>query len=118
MKGLVDEFINILNCNYNIISISTNEIDKFLIIMDKSKKYRLTIKEKQTLIELIGLVADTICQSKYGIKYFQQSKKYEEPELNCCSNLLNYLESEICWDLENEYDVALTSLKETNEKGT
>lgn len=34
-------------------------------------------------------------ESKYGTNYYQQSKKYEEPELNCCSNLLNYLETEI-----------------------
>jgi hypothetical protein len=45
---------------------------------------------------------------KYGTTYYQQTKTYEEPELNCCSNLLNNLESELCWDLENEYDIAVT----------
>lgn len=47
-------------------------------------------------------------ESKYGTNYYQQSKKYEEPELNCCSNLQNYLESEIYWDLENKYDLEIT----------
>ena len=47
-------------------------------------------------------------ETKYGTTYYQQTKIYDEPELNCCSNLLNNLESEICWDLENEYDIEFT----------
>ena len=59
-------------------------------------------------------MADTIyainnCANKYGTtSYYQQTKMYDEPELNCCSNLLNNLESEIYWDLEDEYDIAFT----------
>jgi hypothetical protein len=32
------------------------------------------------------------------------NQKYEEPELNCCSNLLDYLELEIYLDKEDKYD--------------
>ena len=49
------------------------------------------------------------CADKYETTYYQQTKIYDEPELNCCSNLLNNLESEICWDLGNKYDIAFTN---------
>lgn len=118
MSELLEEFIILWN-NYNdMLSIHANDFDKFIIIINKLKqKSKLEIKEKQTLIELIELMADTIytnnnCAYKYksihGTTHYQQTKKYEEHELNCCSNLINYLESELCWDFENEYDIAFT----------
>ena len=60
-------------------------------------------------------MADTIytnnnCFDKYGITYYQQTKEYEEQELNYCSNILNHIESEIYWDLENKYDNAITKI--------
>ena len=102
MTELVQEFINIWINNCNMLSVQPNEFDKFIKIIDKlRKKNKLEIEEKKTFIELIELMADTIYtinnyadkyESKYGTNYYQQSKKYEESELNCCSNLLNYLE--------------------------
>jgi hypothetical protein len=118
MAELIEEFIIIWNNNSNMLSIQANDFDKFIIIINKLRqKNKLEIQEKKIFIELIELMADTIytinnCadkyESKYGTTYYQQTKKYEEPELNCCSNLINYLESELCWDLENEYDIAFT----------
>ena len=118
MAELIEEFIIIWNNNSNMLSIQANDFDKFIIIINKLRqKNKLEIQDKKIFIELIELMADTIytinnCadkyESKYGTTYYQQTKKYEEPELNCCSNLINYLESELCWDLENEYDIAFT----------
>lgn len=118
MAELIEEFIIIWNNNSNMLSIQANDFDKFIIIINKLRqKNKLEIQGKKIFIELIELMADTIytinnCadkyESKYGTTYYQQTKKYEEPELNCCSNLINYLESELCWDLENEYDIAFT----------
>lgn len=112
MTELVEEFINIWNDNFNMLSIQPNELDPFIKIIDKLRKnIKLEIKEQKTFIQLIELMAETIytindCadkyESKYGTNYYQQSKKYEEPELNCCSNLLNYLETEIYGDLEDK----------------
>ena len=125
MTELTDDFINIWNNNCNMLSIQEYEFDKFIKIINKlKKKVKLEIQEKQTFIKLIELMAETIykinnCgdkyESKYGTTYYQQSKEYEEPELNCCSNLLNNLESEIYWDLENEYDIAFTKSLESNK---
>ena len=118
MAELIEEFIIIWNNNSNMLSIQANDFDKFIIIINKLRqKNKLEIQDKKIFIELIELMADTIytinnCadkyESKYGTTYYQQTKKYEEPELKCCSNLINYLESELCWDLENEYDIAFT----------
>jgi hypothetical protein len=41
-------------------------------------------------------------KSKYGTTYYQQTQSYEEPELNCCSNILNNLERH----MEDAYDIA------------
>ena len=125
MTELVEEFINIWKNNCNMLSVQDYEFEIFIKIIIKLKeKSKLEIKEKKIFIELVELMADTIykinnCadkyESKYGTNYYQQSKKYEEPELNCCSNLLNYLESEMCRNLENEYDIAFTKTLESNE---
>lgn len=118
MTELIEEFINIWDDNCNILSIQTNDFIKYVCVINKlRKKSELNIQEKQTFIDLISMMADTIytinnCadkyKTKYGTTYYQQTKTYEEPELNCCSNLLTNLESELCWDLENEYDIAVT----------
>jgi len=118
MTELIEEFINIWDNNYNMLSIQPNDFIKYVCVISKlRKKSELNIQEKQIFIELIETMADTIytinnCADKYKAKYettyYQQTKTYEEPELNCCSNLLNNLESELCWDFENEYDVAFT----------
>lgn len=119
IEELIEEFIIIWNKNSNMLSIPANDFDKFIIIINKLRqKGKLEIQETKIFIELIELMTDTIYEinncadkyeSKYGTTYYQQTKKYEEPELICCSNLINYLESELCWDLENEYDIALHS---------
>jgi len=116
MTELIEEFINIWNDNCNMLSIQLYEFDKFEnVINNLIKKSRLDIQEKKIFIELIEIMAETIytinnCankyETKYGTNYYQQTKIYDEPELNCCSNLLNNLESEIECDLENEYDIA------------
>ena len=118
MTESIKEFITIWNDYNNMLSIQPYEFDKFLNLINKLKNTSvLDIKEKKIFIELIEIMADTIytinnCVDKYETKYettyYQQTKIYDEPELNCCSNLLNYLESEISWDLENEYDIAFT----------
>ena len=120
MTELIKEFIIIWDNYNNMISIQENDFNKFIIIINKLRqKSKLVIQEKIIFIKLIELMADTIYEinncsdkyeSKYGTTYYQQTKKYEEPELNCCSDILNYIESEIYWDLENEYDVAFTKI--------
>ena len=118
IEEFIEEFIIIWNNYNNMLSIQANDFDKFIIIINKLRqKSKLEFQEKNIFIELIELMADTIyainnCadkyESKYGTTYYQQTKKYEEPELNCCSNLINYLETELYRDLENEYDNAFT----------
>jgi hypothetical protein len=118
MTEFVEEFINIWNNNANMLSIQPYEFDNFVNIINKlRKKSRLDIQEKKIFIELIEIMAETIYEinncddkyeTKYGTTYYQQTKIYDEPELNCCSKLLNNLESEICWELENEYDIEFT----------
>ncbi len=114
MTEFIDEFINIWNNNCNMLSIQSCEFDKFVnFINNLRKKSRLDIQEKKIFIELIETMAETIYTinkyaDKYGTTYYQQTKIYDEFELNCCSNLINYLESEISWDLENTYDIAFT----------
>lgn len=119
MTELIEEFITIWITYCNMLSNKESyEFDKFIIIINKLiQKSKLEIQEKKIFIELIEIMADTIytinnCadkyESKYGTTYYQQTKKYEEPELNCCSNLLNYLETDLYWDQENEYDIAFT----------
>ncbi len=115
MEELIKEFLTIWDTYFNMISIQPNDFKKFIMFVIKLRqKSKLEIQEKKIFIELIELVADTVytinnCadkyESKYGTTYYQQTKNYEEPELNTCSNLINYLESELCWDLENEYDI-------------
>lgn len=118
MAEFIDEFLIIWDNNLNMLSVQPNDFDKFMTIINKLRqKIELEIKEKQIFIELLEIMADTIyvinnCadkyESKYGTTYYQQTKEYEEPELNYCSNLLNYLESELDRNLENEYDIAFT----------
>lgn len=115
MAELVEEFINIWNDNCNILSIQPYEFEKFVNVINKLRnKSKLDIQEKKIFIELIEIMAETIytinnCADKYETTYYQQTKKYDEAELNCCSSLLNYLESEIYYDLENKYDIAFTN---------
>lgn len=54
-------------------------------------------------------------ESKYSTTYFQQTKKYDESELNCCSDLLNYLENYLCYIEENEYDIVFTKFLLSNK---
>jgi hypothetical protein len=47
-------------------------------------------------------MADTIYTINKKTTYYQ-------PELNCCSHLLNYLEGEVCRLQEDAYDIAITN---------
>ena len=110
---VIEEFITIWNTYCHLLSVQS---DKFVLIIHKLKQNStLETQEKKILIELIELMADTIytiknCvdkyESKHGANYYRQTKKYDEPELNCCSNLLNSLESDLFWDREDAYDIA------------
>jgi hypothetical protein len=114
MAEFIEEFISIWNTYYdaNTLPIQATDYDKFIIIVNKVKqKGKLEIEDTQIFIELVELMADAIythhnCADKYDTTYYQQTKIYEEPELNCCSNLLRHLESDLCWSLENKYDIA------------
>ena len=114
IEELIEEFINIWNDNSNMLPIQMHEFDKFENVINKlRKKSTLDIQQKKIFIELIEIMAKTIytinnCADKYGNTYYQVTKIYDEPELNCCSNLINNLESEIYRDLEDEYDIAFT----------
>ena len=114
MTELIEEFIGVWNNNFNMLPIQEYEYDKFVNVINKLRnKSILDIPEKKIFIELIEIIAETIytinnCADKYETTYYQRTKIYDEPELNCCSNLLNYLESEISCDFENEYDIAFT----------
>ena len=112
-SSFIDEFLHILD------SFQTNDYDKFVDVIHKLRnKSSLDIQEKKIFIELIEQIADTIytvnnCSdkyaAKYGTNYYQQTKIYDEPELNCCSNLLNSLEAEAEEVWENAYDIAVTN---------
>jgi hypothetical protein len=112
---VTEEFITIWNTYCHLLSVQS---DKFVLIIHKlTQNSTLSIQEKKIWIELIELMADTIytiknCadkyKSKYGENYYRQTQKYDEPELNCCSNLLKILESDLFWDREDEYDIAFS----------
>lgn len=79
------------------------------------QKKQIRMSRKKIFIELIEIMADTIyvinnCadkyESKYGTTYYQQTKKYKEPELECCSNLKHCL--------ENDCDGAFTNSQVAN----
>lgn len=107
----MDNFIEIWTNNANMLPIQYYEFDRFINIINKLKKKSiLNIQEKKIFIELLELMAETIYTinnyaDKYGTTYYQQTKIYDEPELNCCSNLLHKLELEILEELENNYDI-------------
>ncbi len=96
------------NDYYNVLS--NQDIQKVCDFINKLRENTLDIQEKREFIKLIEYFADCIYADKYGTTtYYQQSKKYKDRELNYCSNLLNYLESQLCWDLDNQYDEAFSS---------
>jgi hypothetical protein len=109
---LIEDFITIWTNKCNMLPIQPYEFDTYKKLIDKLRKNaELTFEEKRTFVDLIELMADTIyaidnCANKYGIDYYQETKKYDEPELNCCSNLINSLQSDMCYDSENKYDMA------------
>lgn len=118
MEELAEEFINIWNKNFNILSVNEYEFDKYVNVINKlRKKCKLEIEDKKVFIDLVEYMADSFyivnCADKYENKYkenenyYRQSEKYEESELNCCSNILNHLQSEILWNLENDFQNAL-----------
>lgn len=115
MTELIEDFINIWNNNYIMLPIQDYEFGKFVKIINKlRKKSNFDIPEKKIFIELIEIMAETIytinnCADKYETTYYQQTKIYDEPELNCCSNLLHYLETELSYDSEHNYDIAFTN---------
>lgn len=93
-----NEIITIWNEYHNMLSVNSYEYEKYITIINKLiKEDELEFQEKRTFIDLIQLMADTIYNvnngvDKYGTTYYQQTKIYEEPELNCCSRVINYLE--------------------------
>ena len=111
------EFITIWNNYFSILPINDYEYDKYVnIIIKLRKESELEFKEKKIFIELLEIMGNTIytinnCadkyESKYGTTYYEQTKIYEEQELNYCSRLMNYLE-EIIRHSENEYNTAVT----------
>lgn len=110
MESLIKEFLTIWINNCNNINVNNIKFNIFIKVINKLKKNLeikdLEIKDLEILIELINIIADNI-SNKYGFDYYQQTKIYEESELNCCSSLLNILESEFYWALENKYDNAI-----------
>jgi hypothetical protein len=103
MTELIEDFINIWNNNYIMLPVHDYEFGKFVKIINKlRKKSKLDISEKKIFIKLIEIMAETIytinnCADKYENTYYQQTKIYDESELNCCSKLLNYLETELSY---------------------
>lgn len=124
----IKEFIIIWNKYYNVLPINVFEFDKYVKIINKLRnRCVLEFKNKITYIELIDIIDITIfrelievmadaiytvenCSDKYSniyeMNYYQQTKIYDELELNCCSHLLNYLEQEAELYQINEYDKA------------
>lgn len=118
----IKEFITIWDNYYNILPINVYEYDKYVnIIIKLRKECELEFKEKKIFIGLIEIMGDAIyiinnCadkyESNYGTSYYQQTKIYEEQELNCCSRLVNYLEEEIRHQ-ENEYNTVTKKFLES-----
>ncbi len=115
-EALIAEFIAYLMNRRSTDPVYQNQFDTYFdtykpLIDRLINKTELDIHGKRIFIELIDYVADAIWTTdnyadKYGTTHHQQTKIYDEPELNLCSKLLNNLDSELIYDLENAYDIA------------
>ena len=105
----IKEFIEIWNNYYHILSIDNCEFDTYNNIINKLKEGKdLKYDDKIMFLELINIMAEKIYLSKYKTNYYCETKKYKEPELNCCSYLINFLHQQIIFHHDNEYDKAFT----------
>ena len=111
---LIGDFITIWNNYYSELSVRMDNFEKYNAIIEKVKqKSKLVIKDKVLLIELIEGVSDIIYTinnyiNKYKIDYVRPTKKYDEPELICCTTLQLILECELDNELEDIYDDAIS----------
>lgn len=87
------------------------DFDKYIQIINKLCNYDIVfgITEKIIFCELVEIIADTIWTvekytDKYPRKYYQQTKKYDQVDLDCCSSILDFLQNEIIRDNEDAYD--------------
>lgn len=112
----MEQFITLWNDYRAVLPINEYEFDKYMKIITKLRNQdEFDIQDKQVFIELIDIMAETIyttnsCadkyETKYGTTYYQQTRVYEEPELNYCSELLTKIQNEIMRDIEDGYDKA------------
>lgn len=114
MKFDITKLITLLNNYYSVLPI--NELKNHTTIINELRLKNLDVNKikKTELLQLVEVIADTIytekkCVDKYHIDYYQQTKIYDEPELNYCSDFMTYLQHEIEWDNENAYDKVFQS---------
>jgi hypothetical protein len=108
-------FIALWDSYVSCLPINDYECDKYSKIINKLRNNEIDFSktEKLNFIELVEIMADIIYNNTNGIDkypddYYSSTKIYDEPELNYCSNLLNYLENKIISDSEDAYDKAFT----------
>ena len=123
----ITQFITIWNMDYDLIDESRERYMDFMLKLKGEPEITLELKDKILLLEVVDELAYNIYMQNYyadkyedihGTTYYQSTKIYDEPELNCCSRIINYLENDIEKSLEDAYDEAVTNkwIKYKNNK--
>lgn len=103
----IKEFILVWNKYFNALPINEHEFDKYVKIIHKLRKEtELNFAETHVLLELCELMAESIfiveqCADKYEMDYYQQTRVYDESELNSCSCVITFLKDYISWEQLN-----------------
>jgi hypothetical protein len=107
---LLKKAIPLWNNYHSWLPIYEDEFDKYIHIIIKLRNDDLdfSMKESQDFAKLVEMLAETIyvttnCADKEDNDddcYYRTTKTYEEPELNDCTCILNYLLQSIVDQME------------------
>jgi hypothetical protein len=101
--------------DYRSMLPDDSHIYEGIIIKLKNNDTNFNIEEKSHFHELVELIADAIYTVKISTNihctvgtHYRQTQIYDEPQLDYCSNLLDYLDNEIIRHMDDSYDKAFT----------
>ncbi len=87
----LQEFINIWLKYYNYIPAEPLVFDIYHNILNKIKNGEIDFYEEKENFQ--QLLEDIVC-AIYNKKHYDEDKKYNDKELDCCSRIKKYLEIE------------------------